>query len=46
MDNIAILSLITLFDIYNDLMSFDDHDHVSFRDYEKMEGYTIAKDRG
>ena len=44
-DNIASLPLITIFDIYNYLMNFTDcYDHATFRDYNKMEGFTMAKD--
>ena len=33
-----------IFDIYNYLISFSDYEHASFRDFTKMEGYTMGKD--
>ena len=42
--NIAILPLVNIFDIYNYLISFSDYEHASFRDFTKMEGYTMGKD--
>ena len=42
--NIAILPQVNIFDIYNYLISFSDYEHASFRDFTKMEGYTMAKD--
>lgn len=43
-DNIAILPLLSIFDLYNYLTSFQDHSIAKFRDFTKMEGYTMAKD--
>ena len=42
--NIAILPMLSIFDIYNYLMCFDGYSHASFRDYTSMEGYTMAMD--
>ena len=42
--NIAILPQVNIFDIYNYLISFNDYEHASFRDFTKMEGYSMAKD--
>ena len=35
---------ISIIDIYNFLISFADYDDATFRDYHKMEGFTLKKD--
>ena len=42
--NIALIPQLNVFDIYNYLTSFSDFNHGTFRDINKMEGYTMAKD--
>ena len=42
--NIGILPLLSIFDIYNYLISFTDYTHGTFRDVTKMEAYSMAKD--
>ncbi len=45
-NNIAILPLLCIIDIYNYLHSYEENEYstANFRDYHKMEGYTMAKD--
>ena len=42
--DLYILPDISIFDIYNYFMSFSNYDHATFRDVEKMEAYSMAKD--
>ena len=43
-NNIAILPLLSICDLYSYLMSFDDYTLATFQDVDKMEGYTLAID--
>ena len=43
-NNISIIPQVNIFDIYNYLVTFRDYDHAIFRDYMKMEGYSMAND--
>lgn len=43
-NNIAVIPLLSICDLYSYLMSFDDYTLATFRDVEKMEGYTMAMD--
>ncbi|KAL4235340.1 hypothetical protein ACF0H5_006975 [Mactra antiquata] len=42
--DISALPTISIFDIYNYLVSFDNFNHASLREYYKMEGYCMFKD--
>ena len=41
-NNIALLPSLSIFDIYNYLAGFDEFEHSTFRDFKKMESYTLA----
>ena len=43
-NDLSHLPPISIFDMYNYLVSFDGFDHASLRDYYRMEGYTMAQD--
>ena len=42
--DISLVSSISIFDIYNYLISFDEYDHAILRNYHKLEGYTMQQD--
>ena len=42
--DISPASSISIFDLYNYLVSFDQFDHAKLRNYHQMEGYTMQKD--
>ena len=39
-----LLPRISIFDIYNYLMTFEQYDHETLKDYQKMEGYGLFED--
>ena len=42
--NLSVLPVLSIFDIYNYLLQSHDYDHVGFREYHNLEGYTMFKD--
>ena len=42
--NLSVLPALSIFDIYNYLLQSHDYDHVGFRGYHNLEGYTMFKD--
>jgi len=43
-NDVAVVPRLNIFDIYNYLIAFADYDEATFRDYNKMEAYTMQKD--
>lgn len=43
--NLSILPKISIFDIYNYLLTFKQYDHEKLRDYKDMEGFQMKEDR-
>ena len=43
-NDISVVPPLSIFDIYNYLLSFDEFNHSTLREYHKLEGYTMFKD--
>jgi hypothetical protein len=43
-NDISVLPQISIIDMYNYLITFTDYEDATFRDYHRMEGYTLKKD--